>query len=218
MFCSLPLSLLLLLSSALAQTSSSRPSPTPSISGSSPSSSASTNSSSASVTGSATSSANYPSLSGYSTCVDQCLDIAVSDTGCESLVDVQCFCTKHVFPHLPPTTRFEGGLSDCMAQNCPASLGTAEGLAQQFCNLASPAVSLSFSLTSLPSSSASSSSSAPSSSSASSTTSPPTAASSSSAPPPSSTSPNAARAMPGAQGGALAVGLGLAGLGVLLGL
>ncbi|KAI0077238.1 hypothetical protein K474DRAFT_1707537 [Panus rudis PR-1116 ss-1] len=169
-------------------------------SGVSASSSGSANvSSSASVT----SSAEFPSLSGYSPCVANCLGLAISQTGCSSIVDVQCFCNN--------ATRFTRSLVGCISKDCPSDLSNAESLSQQFCNVASPSVSLSFSITSIPSSSASSSSNSASATSSSSS------ASSSAAPSPSQSGDTsgtfAVRLVRADIGGALVVAWGLAALG-----
>ncbi|CAL1711837.1 unnamed protein product [Somion occarium] len=147
----------------------SAPESSPSVSASRTSSSASsaangTSSVNATSIASATSSANFPSLSGYSPCVANCLGMAVSETGCNSLVDVQCFCTN--------TTRFTRSIVNCISSECPGDLTNAETLSQQFCNVASPSVSLSFP-SPLPTQSSSSSPSSSSSRSASLTSSVP---------------------------------------------
>ncbi|KAH9856833.1 hypothetical protein C2E23DRAFT_459520 [Lenzites betulinus] len=49
---------------------------------------------SATSSGTATSSAQFPSLSGLSGCANQCLGLAISQDGCDSIVDVNCYCTK----------------------------------------------------------------------------------------------------------------------------
>ncbi|EDR07896.1 uncharacterized protein LACBIDRAFT_294490 [Laccaria bicolor S238N-H82] len=105
------------------------------------SSSTSASASNSTTTGTPTSSAQFPSLSGYSSCAN-----------CTSVVDVNCFCIS---------TNFTQSLTGCIAQGCPAELSSAEALAQQFCNIASSKPSLSFSITSIPSSSSSSSSTVP---------------------------------------------------------
>ncbi|KAL6304959.1 hypothetical protein BKA93DRAFT_240759 [Sparassis latifolia] len=174
----LPLSLILLVSSTIAQPSSGSavvpsaslpgtPLSSASFASASRSGASSVVNGSSSVVPSSTNSAEFPSLSGYSSCVDQCLDMAIADTGCASVVDVECFCTN--------TTIFTNGLVQCLAAQCPSSISAAEGLSQQFCNLASPSVSLTFPSASLtsskpPSTPLSSSSSRP----ASSTSTPPT--------------------------------------------
>ncbi|KAK7691519.1 hypothetical protein QCA50_004918 [Cerrena zonata] len=131
----------------------------------------------ASSSASATSSANFPSLSGYSPCVANCLGMAVSQTGCSSLVEVQCFCTN--------MTLFTSSIVSCISSGCPTDLNNAEALSQQFCNIASPSVSLSFPS---PPPTASSSSSASSSSGSSGSTS--SSSSTSSAPSTSTTGDN----------------------------
>ncbi|EMD32901.1 hypothetical protein CERSUDRAFT_126421 [Gelatoporia subvermispora B] len=91
---------------------------------------------SSSISASPTSTASFPSLSGFSSCVDNCLSLAVSDANCTSVVDVQCFCAN--------TTSFTQGLVSCISPQCISDLPSAEALAQSFCALASPSVSLSF--------------------------------------------------------------------------
>ncbi|KIK05857.1 hypothetical protein K443DRAFT_90723 [Laccaria amethystina LaAM-08-1] len=105
------------------------------------SSSTSASASNSTTTATPTSSAEFPSLSGYSSCAN-----------CTSLVDVNCFCIS---------TNFTQSFTGCIGQGCPAELSSAEALAQQFCNVASSKPSLSFSITSIPSSSSSSSSTVP---------------------------------------------------------
>ncbi|TFY61372.1 hypothetical protein EVJ58_g4555 [Rhodofomes roseus] len=174
MFSTLPSSLLLAVSAALsfvqvgAQSTSGSTTVQVTISGSSsfgttvpPSSSASANGS-GSLSGSATSTASLPSFSGYSACVDNCIDSAVAFTGCSSVADVDCFCggtkcvlrySSHPFPidELDSSTAFAQNLTSCMANYCPSSIGSAESLANQFCAVASPSTSISFATTSLPS-------------------------------------------------------------------
>ncbi|PPQ86402.1 hypothetical protein CVT25_003582 [Psilocybe cyanescens] len=99
--------------------------------------------------------------------VTNCLAIAIARVNCTSIVDVNCFCVK---------TEFPAELVGCIQSDCPEQLGTAENLAQQFCNIASASPSLSFSPTSSFSSStssvsSSSTSTAPSTSTSSSNTS-----------------------------------------------
>lgn len=76
---------------------------------------------------STTSTASFPSLSGYSPCVANCLGLAVSADGCNSLVDVECFCSTN-------STRFSRSLFSCVESGCPTDLSNAEIVAQQFCN------------------------------------------------------------------------------------
>ncbi|KAJ8074388.1 hypothetical protein PM082_015288 [Marasmius tenuissimus] len=96
-------------------------------------SSLSANSTSASVT--QTSSAQLPTLSGYSACVVNATQLAVSDMNCESIAQFECYCTN---------ASFSGALiSRMMQSDCQHELSTAEGLAQQFCNIASTSVSFS---------------------------------------------------------------------------
>ncbi|TDL22945.1 hypothetical protein BD410DRAFT_184010 [Rickenella mellea] len=79
---------------------------------------------------------SFPSLSTYTPCVTNCLSLAVSDANCTSLTDVACFCINK---------NFTTGLVNCISTQCSDQLMSSESLAQQFCNVASPSVSLSFS-------------------------------------------------------------------------
>ncbi|KAI0937856.1 hypothetical protein AcW1_003901 [Taiwanofungus camphoratus] len=173
MFLALPLSLLLLLSSSLvaAQSAPSQIPPTPSSSSgvpvSSSSGSAHSVSGSVSATGSmnssvsssasATNTADYPSLSGYSSCVDNCLALAIADTGCDSIVDVDCYCAS------ANATTFASHIVSCMSSYCPSSLTSAESLSNMFCAVASPSTTLSFPTPSLTSASGSAGTAMPSS-------------------------------------------------------
>ncbi|KAH9067692.1 hypothetical protein EDB87DRAFT_20862 [Lactarius vividus] len=103
---------------------------------------------------STTSSAPYPSLTGYPSCVTDCLTYAVAQANCTSITAVNCYCPSRIFPD---------ALYTCVAGNCSTNVPSAESLAQQFCALDN--VTVSFSSTAAPSSSS------PSSPSASSTTS-----------------------------------------------
>ncbi|KDR69865.1 hypothetical protein GALMADRAFT_912712 [Galerina marginata CBS 339.88] len=200
----LPLSLLVLLQFSLSVWSAASlvpPSTFPTLSatssGSSSSSSLSSTSSgstslSASSSASTTSSAQFPSLSGYLPCVSNCLADAISRVNCSSVIDVNCFCVQPNFP---------AELSSCVLANCPTEVGTSENLAQQFCNVASTSVSLTF--ISIPTSSSGSTSSSSSSTS----TSPTSAATSNSA---------AILNMGSVQEGTV-VALGMSMLGILLG-
>ncbi|KAI0827590.1 hypothetical protein BC628DRAFT_1318066 [Trametes gibbosa] len=158
---------------------------TPLPSGANATVSASGSAASTSGSGTTTSSARFPSLSGLSSCASQCFGLAISQDGCNSIVDVNCYCTN--------TTRFTSALVACISTQCPNDLASAESISQQFCALASRSTSLSFS-TSTPSTTFSdpftSSTSAPSDSASASSTSPPSGtsvSSSASAPPTSST-------------------------------
>ncbi|KAJ4464828.1 hypothetical protein J3R30DRAFT_3709865 [Lentinula aciculospora] len=134
-----------------SSTSSSSSSATASSSAVSSASSAAstTGSGSGSLSASSTSSAALPSLSGYDTCVVTCFETAIAQANCSSVVPESCYCNS---------TDYQSGLISCMQSNCAGELATAEGLTNQFCALASPSTSISFSITSLPSSSSSSSS------------------------------------------------------------
>ncbi|KAL1940367.1 hypothetical protein VTO73DRAFT_8939 [Trametes versicolor] len=106
--------------------------PTSSASGSA----SSAGSASASGNATATSSAQFPSLSGLSTCANQCLGLAISQDGCDSIVDVNCYCTN--------PSKFTSGLVACITAQCSGDLASAESIAQQFCAQASSSTSLSF--------------------------------------------------------------------------
>ncbi|KAL5512519.1 hypothetical protein ACEPAG_3172 [Sanghuangporus baumii] len=88
--------------------------------------------SSASATSTSTA---FPSLSSYSSCVDNCLQVAVSATNCSSVTNTTCYCASSVFPF---------ALVQCASDQCTSELSTAERLAQAFCKLSSPTVSLAF--------------------------------------------------------------------------
>ncbi|KAG7441267.1 uncharacterized protein BT62DRAFT_937303 [Guyanagaster necrorhizus] len=113
-------------------------------------SSGTASSGSASLSVSSTLSAALPSLSGYSTCVTNCLQLAIAYANCTSVADVDCYCGTTIFP---------ASLTGCISSDCSDQLSTSESLSQQFCNLASPSTSLSFSVTSISSSAAMSSTS-----------------------------------------------------------
>ncbi|KAF9005241.1 hypothetical protein BDQ17DRAFT_386217 [Cyathus striatus] len=82
-----------------------------------------------------TSSAQFPTLSGYSACVTNCLQLGVANAGCSSVTDVNCFCGRQ---------NFTAEVFPCIYSSCPSDLATAERLAQSFCALASSSISLSF--------------------------------------------------------------------------
>ncbi|KAL4246307.1 RBT5 family protein [Abortiporus biennis] len=141
----LPISLLLVLCPPLevgvyAQQSLTPPTVSaPTSSGSStqttlPSGSTSAN---VSVTGTATST-SFPSLSTYSTCVVNCLTLSVAQAGCDSTVNVQCFCSS------TNSTRFARSMVSCISSQCPTDLASGESVGQLFCNLASPSITLSY--------------------------------------------------------------------------
>ncbi|KAH9175011.1 hypothetical protein EDB89DRAFT_430381 [Lactarius sanguifluus] len=117
------------------------------------------------TTSSPTSSAPYPTLTGYPSCVTDCLTFAVARANCTSITAVNCYCPSRIFPD---------ALYTCVAGNCSTNVPSAENLAQQFCALDN--VTVSFSSTAAPSS-PSSSSSSPSASSTTSTSSSGSAAS-----------------------------------------
>ncbi|KAI0333210.1 hypothetical protein GY45DRAFT_1319817 [Cubamyces sp. BRFM 1775] len=131
---------------------------------------------SGSGTATATSSAPFPSLTGLSDCATQCFGLAISQDGCGSIVDVNCYC------HGQNATRFANALVACISEQCPGDLPSAESISEQFCALASTSTSISFP-TSVPSTSFSdpftSSTSAPASGNGSSTTAPPSSGTSS---------------------------------------
>ncbi|GLB40386.1 putative CFEM domain containing protein [Lyophyllum shimeji] len=151
-----------------------------------------------------TSSALFPSLSGFSTCVTNCLQLAVS-VNCSSVAEVNCYCKS---------SRFTQDIVNCAATNCPGDLTTVETLAQRFCNLASQPASLSFPSTTSKPSSTLTSSSAP-------TNTAPSATSDSTSTSPSPTASNAASsgafAGSGNFGSSTFLGMGVASLGVILG-
>lgn len=99
-----------------------------------------------STTPSTTSSAPFPSLTGYPTCVTNCLTDAVAQVNCSSITAVACYCTNQTFP---------AALYACVASNCGANVPSAENLAQRFCSIDN--VTLSFASTAALSSSSSSS-------------------------------------------------------------
>ncbi|KAF5317309.1 hypothetical protein D9611_003596 [Ephemerocybe angulata] len=93
------------------------------------------NGTSTSTSPSTTSSAEFPSLSQYPACVSNCLAMAVAAASCQSVVDVNCFCVKPVFPQ---------ELYTCINKDCPTELTSAEDLAQRFCRIASASPTLTF--------------------------------------------------------------------------
>ncbi|KAH9012190.1 hypothetical protein EDB84DRAFT_1569301 [Lactarius hengduanensis] len=101
------------------------------------------------TTSSTTSSAPYPTLTGYPSCVTDCLTYAVAQANCTSITAVNCYCPSRVFPD---------ALYTCVAGNCSTDVPSAENLAQQFCALDN--VTVSFSSTAAPSPSSPSSPSA----------------------------------------------------------
>ncbi|KAH9006226.1 hypothetical protein EDB86DRAFT_697429 [Lactarius hatsudake] len=109
------------------------------------------------TTSSTTSSAPYPTLTGYPSCVTDCLTYAVAQANCTSITAVNCYCPSRIFPD---------ALYTCVAGNCSTNVPSAENLAQQFCALDS--VTVSFASTAAPSSSSSPSASKTSSTSSSS--------------------------------------------------
>ncbi|EJD08257.1 uncharacterized protein FOMMEDRAFT_150995 [Fomitiporia mediterranea MF3/22] len=77
----------------------------------------------------------FPSLSTYSPCVVNCLQSGVGAPNCSSITDTACYCVS---------AAFTSTLVGCVTNQCPDELTTAEHLAQLFCNVASPSVSLAF--------------------------------------------------------------------------
>jgi len=84
---------------------------------------------------SSTITAEYPSLSGVSSCVTNCLQAAVSQVNCTSIINTSCYCTQQSFAN---QTTF------CIANTCPDLLSQAESLAERFCNVSNPSTTLSF--------------------------------------------------------------------------
>ncbi|KAI9465221.1 hypothetical protein BJY52DRAFT_672340 [Lactarius psammicola] len=97
-----------------------------------------------STTPSTTTSAPYPSLTGYPSCVTDCLTFAVARSNCTSITAVNCYCPSRIFPD---------ALYTCVAANCSTNVPSAENLAQQFCALDN--VTVSFASTAAPSTSTS---------------------------------------------------------------
>jgi len=108
----------------------------PSSSVTSTSSSSGLNSSSSDA--SPTNTADFPSLSGYSPCVTNCLSVAVSNRGCISVTEVGCYCNQ------TSAVLFEQDIISCAQSGCPTELGTAENLAQRFCMVGNSSTSISF--------------------------------------------------------------------------
>ncbi|KAF8145531.1 hypothetical protein K438DRAFT_543946 [Mycena galopus ATCC 62051] len=79
--------------------------------------------------------AALPSLSGVSSCVNNCLELAVSADNCMSLVAVDCFC--------PDPKPYTAAFVSCLT-GCPSEVASAEALVEQFCALAATPTSLSF--------------------------------------------------------------------------
>ncbi|KIJ63483.1 hypothetical protein HYDPIDRAFT_29290 [Hydnomerulius pinastri MD-312] len=81
------------------------------------------------------STAGFPSLTGYPMCVSQCLAIAASAANCSSVIAVNCYCAS---------PEFAGAIVNCTARECIGNLDLSQNLAQQYCNLAMFPASLSF--------------------------------------------------------------------------
>ncbi|KAF9222312.1 hypothetical protein BS17DRAFT_667779, partial [Gyrodon lividus] len=88
-----------------------------------------------SVNATLSSTAGFPTLTGYPICVSQCLAMAASTANCSSVIAVDCYCGNPEFP---------GALVNCTARACLGNLDLSQNLAQQYCNLASFAASLAF--------------------------------------------------------------------------
>ncbi|KAH7883450.1 hypothetical protein F5I97DRAFT_1905312 [Phlebopus sp. FC_14] len=81
------------------------------------------------------STAGFPSLTGYPICVSQCLAIAASAANCTSVIAVNCYCSNPLF---------SGSIVNCTARECIGNLDLSQSLAQQYCNLAQYPAQLSF--------------------------------------------------------------------------
>ncbi|KAF5356458.1 hypothetical protein D9757_012462 [Collybiopsis confluens] len=139
-----------------------------------------------STSASSTTSADLPSLSGLSSCVGNCFLTAIAQVNCSNVTPESCYCNN---------TNYQPALVSCISSSCSNSseLISAENLTNQFCALASPSTSISFSITSLQFSSSSSAVSSTSRSGSASITSPTPASTSASSTGSSSTgAPNGA--------------------------
>jgi len=76
--------------------------------------------------------AQFPSLSGVSDCVTQCLQSAVSQVNCTTIIDTSCYCGQQAFAN---------ATASCAATTCPDQVDATENLAKQFCNVASASLS-----------------------------------------------------------------------------
>ncbi|KAF8483719.1 hypothetical protein DFH94DRAFT_680168 [Russula ochroleuca] len=85
-----------------------------------------------SMTPTTSSSTAFPSLTGFNTCVTDCLTDAVAQVNCTSITAVACYCTNQTFP---------AALYSCVAANCSSSVPPAEALAQRFCAIDSTTLS-----------------------------------------------------------------------------
>ncbi|TFK34048.1 hypothetical protein BDQ12DRAFT_690307 [Crucibulum laeve] len=208
----LPISLLIslhFLSLAWAQVTLAPPSTFPSASQFSVGSTTPSGSSSASGSinsSTPTSSAQFPILSGFSSCVTTCLSLGVAAANCSSVTEVDCYCGKR---------NFTSEIVSCISQQCPTEITTAEDLSQRFCNVASSSRSLSFPPTpsSTPAPSSSSSSTSSVSSLASSTSTTDTASSSA----PANNGAAGRLDILGATGQGTVLGLAMMAVGILLG-
>ncbi|KAJ7640025.1 hypothetical protein DFH06DRAFT_1302100 [Mycena polygramma] len=126
--------LLVALAALGASAQSSSRSVSASVSGSGSASSVSSVSGSNSI-GTPSNSAALPSLSGVSSCVTNCLAMAASADGCESVAAVDCFC--------PQPKNYTSTFLTCLTA-CPSEVPSAEALVEQFCAAAATPTSLSF--------------------------------------------------------------------------
>ncbi|KAF8161557.1 hypothetical protein B0H34DRAFT_796326 [Crassisporium funariophilum] len=170
------------------------PSTFPTLSSTSSGSSTTQSSNSTGTPPTPTNSAQFPSLSGVTSCVSNCLAVGAARVNCTSVVDVNCYCVNPQYP---------AELVACVLATCPSEVITAENLAQQFCNLAVAKPTLTFA--SVP---VSPTSSPPQSLTVSTPTSPTTT--------PTSTSTGAAWTVADVSQGTL-IGLGMSVFGIILG-
>lgn len=96
----------------------------------------------ATTTGTATvtQTTNLPNLGDYPPCVSTCLELAISNVSCTNVAIPACYCTSN---KTLPTH-----LISCISDTCPDQLSVAEDLTEKFCAIVS--TSLSFSITTLP--------------------------------------------------------------------
>ncbi|EJD38686.1 hypothetical protein AURDEDRAFT_187649 [Auricularia subglabra TFB-10046 SS5] len=95
------------------------------------SSASETNITTVTTTGAASSTTLFPSLDGVDSCITNCLQMAVGQSNCSSVVDVGCYCTGN-----RSTTLFEESIVNCTFTLCPDKLDGSEDLAQKFCDVA----------------------------------------------------------------------------------
>ncbi|KAF8589498.1 hypothetical protein K439DRAFT_363568 [Ramaria rubella] len=79
-------------------------------------------------TSTSTSTAVFPTLSGVSSCVVNCLTTSVAQINCTAITDIACYCSNAIF---------RNNTVACVSSQCPSELSGAESLAEQFCNLVS---------------------------------------------------------------------------------